>query len=200
MLIVLDGMDCTGKTTLCAMLYDNLKDEIPSLAQMYFPKKTGIVEEFLNGNSNVSPFMFQSACFMQKFRFQNSEEFKSRNWIVDRWEPSGIVYGFSDMDNQDMEFKLNAFENTKHYSFSTLIKPDIGFILTVDPIIGTMRGIHRGKEVERYEDIEKQNVLFHLFESYVKKNPYYNYIDTTEYSLQNVFDEIYSKIKKYISI
>lgn len=200
MLIVLDGMDCTGKTTLSDMLYDGLKHTIPCLKQKAFPEKKGMVFEYLNGNSNVSPLMFQSACFMQKFRFQNSEEFKNNNWIVDRWEPSGIVYGFSDMDTHDMGTKLDAFENTEHYRFASLQKPDVGFILTVDPVIGGFRGAARGGVVEKYEDIDKQNVLFHLFKSYVKKNPHYRCIDTTDRTLYAVYDIMFKEILEHISL
>lgn len=200
MLIVLDGMDCTGKTTLCNMLYSTFSNIIPSLKQKSFPERTGIVAEYLSGSKQITPFMFQSACFIQKFRFQNSAEFKEHNWIIDRWEPSGVVYGFLDSHSSSEEDIVDTFKNNDSYTFTSLKVPDVGCILTVDPFTGEKRNNFRNEPKDVYETNTKQAILFDLFNCYVKNNPAYTYMDTSKVTIEEVYSKLHDMIVNIIKL
>ncbi len=186
MMIVLDGMDCTGKTTICERLYREIDEAGFNVHKKTFPERTEFVNRYLEGASDISPARFQTACLAQKFRFQSSEDFITRIWVVDRWGPSGTVYGYLDRSLKD----LYPFEEFTDSNLAILHPPEIGFILTANPDKVLDRLAERGDKAEVYERRDKIEQLYTLFSDYTRRDKAYILLDTSFFTLDEVYNTV----------
>lgn len=193
MLIALEGQDCTGKTSLAPMIRDFLASNSFIVSTKSFPERTPFIESYLSGGSasGINPQSFQMTCFLQKRDWQKTREAQDRWWVLDRWGPSGTVYGYIDSD-YDVDF--DTFMKDSDPNFRLLEKPVIGFILTVSPEKLFERLHARGDAPSCYESLSKQRVLYDTFSMYAKKDKSYKLIDTTNLTLEEVFEKIKSTL------
>jgi len=199
LLIVLEGQDCTGKTSLAPRIRDFLEGEGFIVKGKSFPEKTPRVLKYLElgQSSGISSRSFQSTCFLQKMDWQRTKESQNQWWVLDRWGPSGTVYGFLD-DNEDVTF--SEFLNYTDPNYRMLEKPAIGFILVCDPKESIKRLHQRGELPSVYETTLRQERLHTLFKTYAMMDSSYMLIDTTDLSLDEVYLNIESVLKKVFSL
>lgn len=189
MLIALEGQDCTGKTTLSTKIKDFLRDKGFIIDCKSFPERTAFVEEYLSKGvaSGIDPQYFQFTCFLQKRNWSTLENVKDKWWVLDRWGPSGTVYGFIDSD-KSMDFSY--FMNTYDPNYRLLEPPIIGFIFLVSPEKLNDRLLSRGDPASCYESLDKQMMIYETFKLYASKDDSYKVIDTTDLCVEEVFDEV----------
>lgn len=198
MFIVVDGMDGAGKSTLIEMLDNYAAKElgVQKRALDHFPKRTSVVAAYLTKGSGITPLEFEMEMFMQKYHYSfTAETFKGSKenlLIVDRWVPSGIVYGiynFVTKLNRDSVSAENFFEKLN----SIMITPDLGFALVCDPKVSARRIDSRGA-IELYETMPALKAVNKLFFEFCKRHPEYEMLETSKSTPQQVFEEIKPKI------
>lgn len=209
LLIVLDGQDCTGKTSLAPRLQKFLEGHSFLVGSKSFPEKTPFIQKYLECgvDSGITPKSFQTTCFLQKMDWQRTKEAQDKWWVLDRWGPSGTVYGFLDEIQEEQFADLTKFSIAFHEyvsfsdpNFRLLEKPAIGFILTCDAKTALERQRIRGGEASVYESVKKQERLGTLFKLYAMRDKSYNLIDTTDLTLEEVYSTIEKTIVKVFSL
>ena len=203
MLIVLDGQDCTGKTTLVPMVCNFLQSNSFIVGEKSFPERTPFINTYLKygKDSCISSHSFQTTCFLQKMNWQRTKESQDNWWVLDRWGPSGTVYGYLDAISSDEETRdFDSFIQFADPNYRLLEKPAIGFILTVNPKVCFERQSIRGNELSCYETESKQITLNNMFKKYAERDKSYHLIDTSNLSLDEVFSIIECTLVKVFSL
>lgn len=181
------------------MIAKFLKDKSFIVGTKSFPEKTPFIRKYLEkGNlSGVTPQSFQATCFLQKMDWQKTRECQDQWWVLDRWGPSGTIYGYLD-DTYETNFK--DFMNYSDPNYRLLEKPAVGYLLVGKPDKILARLCQRGESASCYESKEKQARLYDMFRMYAEKDPSYKLIDTTNLTLTEVFDIISVDLVKTFSL
>lgn len=204
MFVVIDGMDGAGKSTLIEMVdsYAAKELNIQKRALDHFPKRTPVVASYLSNGTGVTPLEFEMEMFMQKYHYTYTVDAfqgcKENLLIVDRWIPSGVVYGmynFMSKLNRDRVGSENFFEKLN----SIITVPDLGFLLVCSPETSARRISSRNK-IELYETSPALKTVHSLFFEFSKRHPEYKLIDTTSRTPQQVFDEIQPTLQELFSL
>ena len=155
MFIVLEGPDCSGKTTQAALLVKRLRGSAADILHLAFPTKSpaGVAARKLlqldklfceSVDSGLPKVLLQSAMVADRYGTVGQiEDCLRRDGIVvaDRWNESAFVYGGE--DGIDLDW-LHAVQHA-------MPKPDLRILLDVD-VDTIMSRLHtRGKPTERYE-------------------------------------------------
>ena len=218
-LIVISGIDGSGKQTQLNLLYDKLKKDGYKVMTVDFPqygkKSAGLVEEYLNGKygspDNVGPY--GASIFYAVDRYDAS--FEMKKWL----SSGGIILSnryvsgnkghqggkISDLKERDKFFKwLDNLE----YNIFGIPKEDINIFLKVDPKISQSLIDKKAKRqyTDKKRDIHEQNIN-HLQKSlesyeYIAKRDGWLIIDCVKENKilpKNIIhDMIYKEVKKYI--
>ena len=128
LLIVLEGIDQCGKTTVSKLLKNKLeKLNLKTIIQTFPDKSTligNIINSYLQGNTKLSPqesHLLYSLNRHEKKNFMEEKLYNNYNIICDRYIFSGIAYSLA--NGLDYTFCLN----TEQY----LIKPDLIFYFDI---------------------------------------------------------------------
>ncbi len=142
-LIVIDGVDGSGKATQTKLLQENLKKKKFSVKTIRFPqygqKSSGIVEEYLSGKygsaKEITPY--QASIFYACDRFDAS--FRIRDWlkegcvvICDRYVSANMGHQAGKIDDINERDKFLDWLFDLEYSIFKIPKPDINLFLYVD--------------------------------------------------------------------
>jgi dTMP kinase len=159
-LIVLEGIDGSGKATQAKILLDRLKKEGSAVVSADFPqygrKSAGLIEEYLSGKyglpEEVTPY--QASVFYACDRYDAS--FKIREWleegkivIADRYLGSNIGHQGGKIKNKQQRKKFIKWLYDLEYGVFKIPKPDISFILKTDPFLGQEMSRKAGKKKDR---------------------------------------------------
>lgn len=155
-LIVIEGIDRSGKTTLCKYLVARLHQKGVDAEACYFPSRTSPyskdIEAYLHGDTEASPeeavrlFAMDRAYWLARM----SEDLaRGITLVVDRFTYSGIAYGMA--NGLDKE-RCNQIE-TECIGNQTPLHPDIVILLDMDPKDAAKRNRY-GQQ--RYETVEFQ--------------------------------------------
>lgn len=133
LLIVLEGIDQCGKTTVSKLLKNKLLSlNLKTIIQTFPDKSTligNVINSYLQGNTKLSPqesHLLYSLNRHEKKNFMEEKLYNNYNIICDRYIFSGIAYSLA--NGLDYNFCLN----TEQY----LIKPDLIFYFDI-PITET---------------------------------------------------------------
>lgn len=128
LLIVLEGIDQCGKTTISKLLKNKLEElNLKTIIQTFPDKSTligNVINSYLQGNTKLSPqesHLLYSLNRHEKKSFMEEKLYNNYNIICDRYIFSGIAYSLA--NDLDYNFCLN----TEQY----LIKPDLIFYFDI---------------------------------------------------------------------
>lgn len=128
LLIVLEGIDQCGKTTISKLLKNKLLSlNLKTIIQTFPDKSTligNVINSYLQGNTKLSPqesHLLYSINRHEKKNFMEKKLYNNYNIICDRYIFSGIAYSLA--NGLDYNFCLN----TEQY----LIKPDLTFYFDI---------------------------------------------------------------------
>lgn len=128
LLIVLEGIDQCGKTTISKLLKNKLLSlNLKTIIQTFPDKSTligNVINSYLQGNTKLSPqesHLLYSFNRHEKKSFMEEKLYNNYNIICDRYIFSGIAYSLA--NGLDYTFCLN----TEQY----LIKPDLIFYFDI---------------------------------------------------------------------
>lgn len=128
LLIVLEGIDQCGKTTISKLLKNKLEElNLKTIIQTFPDKSTligNVINSYLQGNTKLSPqesHLLYSINRHEKKNFMEEKLYNNYNIICDRYIFSGIAYSLA--NGLDYNFCLN----TEQY----LIKPDLTFYFDI---------------------------------------------------------------------
>ena len=128
LLIVLEGIDQCGKTTVSKLLKNKLEElNLKTIIQTFPDKSTligNVINSYLQGNTKLSPqesHLLYSLNRHEKKNFMEEKLYNNYNIICDRYIFSGIAYSLA--NGLDYNFCLN----TEQY----LIKPDLTFYFDI---------------------------------------------------------------------
>ena len=128
LLIVLEGIDQCGKTTVSKLLKNKLEElNLKTIIQTFPDKSTligNVINSYLQGNTKLSPqesHLLYSLNRHEKKNFMEEKLYNGYNIICDRYIFSGIAYSLA--NGLDYNFCLN----TEQY----LIKPDLIFYFDI---------------------------------------------------------------------
>ena len=128
LLIVLEGIDQCGKTTISRLLKNKLEElNLKTIIQTFPDKSTligNVINSYLQGNTKLSPqesHLLYSLNRHEKKNFMEEKLYNNYNIICDRYIFSGIAYSLA--NGLDYTFCLN----TEQY----LIKPDLTFYFDI---------------------------------------------------------------------
>ena len=128
LLIVLEGIDQCGKTTISKLLKNKLEElNLKTIIQTFPDKSTligNVINSYLQGNTKLSPqesHLLYSLNRHEKKSFMEEKLYNNYNIICDRYIFSGIAYSLA--NGLDYTF----CSNTEQY----LIKPDLIFYFDI---------------------------------------------------------------------
>ena len=128
LLIVLEGIDQCGKTTVSKLLKNKLLSlNLKTIIQTFPDKSTligNVINSYLQGNTKLSPqesHLLYSLNRHEKKNFMEEKLYNNYNIICDRYIFSGIAYSLA--NGLDYDFS----SNTEQY----LIKPDLIFYFDI---------------------------------------------------------------------
>lgn len=128
LLIVLEGIDQCGKTTISKLLKNKLEElNLKTIIQTFPDKSTligNVINSYLQGNTKLSPqesHLLYSLNRHEKKSFMEEKLYNNYNIICDRYIFSGIAYSLA--NGLDYDFS----SNTEQY----LIKPDLTFYFDI---------------------------------------------------------------------
>ncbi|QLG74643.1 hypothetical protein HG535_0G05260 [Zygotorulaspora mrakii] len=201
-LILIEGLDRTGKTTQCTILVQRLK---PNAELRKFPDRTTqigkLIDEYLTEEKSQLPDQAIHLLFSAN-RWEVAEKIKEslskgEHVVMDRYVYSGIAYSAAkETKNMNLEWCLQPDKG--------LLKPDLTIFLTNED--------HRDLEVrdgfgsERYEKSDFQmKVKEKFFETFEYLNSYTHdikddlkVIDVTNKSIEEVSQRIWDVAKNII--
>ncbi|CAH0564278.1 unnamed protein product [Brassicogethes aeneus] len=191
-LIVVEGVDRSGKSTQCKKLVETLKEKGLNVKGFNFPDRTTaigkVIDEYLKESTSLSDEVIH--LLFTANRWEKMHEIKKSltegtTWIIDRYTYSGIVFS-SIKKNMSLEWcKMPE---------SGLPKPDLTFLLMVDDEALSQRP---GFGNERYEKSEIQKKVKEMFSDMCTKEDTWKLVDANK-PIKDVHDSMLQDILKVI--
>lgn len=202
MLIVIDGLDGSGKNTQAEMLYnffkENITDKVIKISFPDYDYHTGkVVREMLTGKFNIGvnewPFdksikksLFYSfdrmvAMYRKMPEYDNktlAELYYKEGYVIicDRYTTSNFIHMGVDIQRFDLVSFINQLEELE-YSTMGIIRPDMVITLSLKPEISMKLIDKRGNEKDDHENLN------HLKKAYDTMNYILKYIKTYWYNI-----------------
>jgi dTMP kinase len=207
MLIVVEGLDASGKTTQTNLLVESYRKLGKKVYTLDFPRYSKnvfgkILKQFLqnqfgdsvNLNPELSALLFAGDRFESKELLDKWLSEKDSVVILNRYVPSNIAYNMAKSDNPE---QIEKFIISLEYELLQLPKPDIVIVLGSSSAITKAR---LGNQTDAYESdnvfLDKvANVYLKLSEKYA--NWMLFPIEKDE-SKDSVHQRIFKQIKQYI--
>lgn len=187
MLVIFEGLDNCGKTTLVQMIKDYyLKIGIPAEISKEFETNIGKELKTMAKEGTLDPilkaYLFAADRHIRMKNITN-EDLQERVMLFDRYVPSALAYRMTEGIDKNWITNIN----------SVFPKADIGFFIDITPEESVKRNIdtkfnikaspeHLAKVREAYLSIINENNLI--------------YIDGMQ-PIQNIFDEVINNIEEY---
>lgn len=147
-LIVIEGVDASGKATQTKLLYEYLKEKYKKVEKIEFPdyesESSSLVKMYLNGefgkNANdVSPYIASTFFAADRYASYKTKWEKLYNddyiIIADRYVTANMIHQASKFDNKEEKEKFLNWLCDFEYNLYKLPEPDIKLFLNVPPHI-----------------------------------------------------------------
>lgn len=198
-LIVLEGLDGSGKTTQSQLIAEKL-NSLGHKAEYTKEPTNGpiglLIKQILWGDIKLSPRAMQYLYVADRADHSEliEEYLKKGIYVVaDRYFWSSVAYGSFDMEKID-DYFLTAQSILSYYH--RFLLPDVTFYLDIDPKKGFERVGGTGKKKEWYKDPEKMAKIKKGYEFLLKKFPEEFTIIDANKSIEQVTNQLMEKIKK----
>lgn len=148
-IVVIEGLDKSGKTTQCRLLYNFYSNNYPGqISLLNFPDYTTRIgkeiELFLHGKVNYANEVKHILLSANRWEKKSEiEQLRGKNklLIINRYYQSNLAYGVANDMNFDWLFNLDK----------GLPKEDIVIVLDIDPSISYKRSIDNNFVMDEFE-------------------------------------------------
>lgn len=211
-LIVLEGIDGSGKATQTLLLSQKLEKDGYSVKFINFPqygqKSAGMIENYLKEQKygpsrNITSY--QAAIFYAIDRFdakgQLYEWLESGNIILcDRYVGSNLAHQGCKIKNNNEREEFFAWVENLEYNIFGIPRPDVNIILKIDPEKGQelARKDSNGKDLHE-DDLDHLKSAAQIYSELVENKPDFISTDCMQDSKLLSLDEISKKIYKQVS-
>lgn len=178
MLIVIEGVDCSGKETQAARLFERLRAEGKDVERISFPdyesEASGPVKMYLRGDFGKSAYDVNPYAASVLFAADRFASYKTK-WreklsgivIADRYVTSNMVHQAAKISDIEEKRKYIAWLYDLEYEKLELPKPDLVLFLDMPPEISARLNSERKNKItgENKKDIHEEDLKY-LRESY----------------------------------
>lgn len=221
-LIVIDGVDSSGKQTHTEMLAERLAKDGFDVKRLSFPDyespSSSLVKMYLSGQFGDKPedvnayaaSSFFAADRFASYRTKWKSDYSDENKIIiaDRYVSSNMIHQASKLEGEEEKNKFLDWLSELEYGIYNIPKPDIIFFLDM-PVECAQRLMRERKNKfsgEEQKDIHESNGEY-LIKSYnnachIAKTLGWHRIDCTNAGeirkIQEINDELYRKVRGII--
>ncbi len=191
MFILFEGIDGSGKTTQAKLLKKYFDSKGKKTILYSFPSNNWIGKKIRAKalHTNLNPLL-DSLLFLTDMFYESETKLKSivskYDYVIcDRYFPSFMAY----QSAQGVD--INGFE----FIIKEFVKPDLTFIITVDPSVALSRVDSRGETKTKYE---KEEFLLKVQNNYlIMKDKFYSKVVLLDGSLSidKIFDSILREVE-----
>ena len=173
-IIVIEGLDGSGKATQAKILADKLKSRGLKVKKLEFPDysnpSSSLVQMYLNGNFGDKPEdvnAYAASAFYAVDRVASYLQFWKKDHdegtviLSDRYATSNIIYQMAKVDENDRDSFID-WQSDFEYSKLGIPKPDKVIYLDVDPDISQKLMEKRYGGDKSKMDLHERNVKFLL--------------------------------------
>lgn len=219
MLIVIEGLDASGKETQTNLLYKNLKTVHDNVRKVSFPDyksdSSALVKMYLNGDfgksaDDVSPYI--ASTFFAADRYASFKKDWEKDYrdgciiLADRYVTANMLHQASKLEKpEEKEVFLNWLADFE-YRLYGLPQPDLAFFLNVPPGVSRKLMESRSNKFTKQEEkdihekdshyLEKtyQNALF-----VIQRYPFIEINCVTEDNQMRTIEEIQQEILTHVN-
>ena len=220
-IIVIEGVDSSGKATQSHLLAQKLSEDKKKVISVEFPNyksdSSSVVKMYLGGDfgtdpNSVSPYAASTFFAVDRFASVNGEwkeYFGDNNIIIaDRYTTSNMVHQASKINDEDEKSKFLDWLYDFEYNVLSLPKPDLVIFLDMPVENARQLMAERANKIDNssVKDIHERNEN-HLQKSYdnacfVAEKYAWKRIKCTEdgkvRSIEDISNEIYDVVKKIL--
>lgn len=173
-LIVIEGLDGSGKATQTKALYERLLKNGADAVKLSFPDynnpSSSLVKMYLDGTlgsnaSDVNAYAASSFYAVDRvasyLQFWKNDYDSGKTILADRYTTSNIIYQMSKIEKEQWSDYINWVEDYE-YNKLCIPKPDLVIYLDVAPEISQRLMSKRYNGDESKKDIHEKNVQFLL--------------------------------------
>lgn len=145
-LIVIEGVDASGKATQTKLLYEYLKERFPKTEKIEFPdyesSSSSLVRMYLSGEfgknaEDVSPYIASTFFAADRFASYKTKWEKLYNdgyiIVADRYVTANMIHQASKFDNMEEKEKFLSWLTDFEYNLYNLPEPTLKIFLNVPP-------------------------------------------------------------------
>ncbi len=192
MFILFEGIDGSGKTTQAKMLKKYLDSKGKKTVLCSFPSNNWIGKKIKDKtlHTNLNPIL-DSLLFLTDMLYESETNLKylisKYDYVIcDRYFPSFMVYQSAQgVDVRKFDYVVNE-----------LVKPDLTFVIKVEPSAALSRVNKRGESKTKYE---KEEFLSKVQNNYLTmKDRFYSkvvFLDGAK-SIDEIFDSVVKEVEK----
>ena len=192
--IVFEGIDGSGKTTICKMLEEFLRSEGFNVFFTSEPTH-GEYGKIIREKLRLGMDPIEAVLLFALDRYYHVKEIRrllEKGYIVicDRYYYSSLAYQGALLGENFLEYIESV-----HRPF--ILDPDVTFLLDVDPRTGLSRVKNMRDIVEIYEEVKLQEKIRELYLKIAQKHDFI--VINAEKSVENVFSEVLKHVKKMLN-
>ena len=215
-LIVLEGIDGSGKATQAALLESKLKEIGRRVMRISFPdyesQSSALVKMYLAGDfgnnpNDVNPYaasLFYAVDRFASFRMKWKDFYENGGIVIaDRYVTSNMVHQMTKYDDKAERDAFLSWLSETEYGHLGLPRPDMVFLLDV-PLFVSEKLVKARHESGGSMDIHEQHAKYlrHCYEAYQELAERFSWIEIhcTENHIMRAPEDIHLEMMKYISI
>ena len=216
-LIVIEGVDASGKQTQTALLYEYVKSLTDRAIKIEFPDyespSSAVIKMYLNGDfgkdaNSVNPFAASTFFAVDRFASFKTKWEKLYNdgyiIIADRYVTANMLYQASKIEGREAKLEFIEWIKDLEYGKFALPRPDLSIFLDVKPeisfeLMNKRKNKYTGKdELDIHEN--NRDFLIKTYENakFVAEACGFTVIDCVKDGALKTIEEIHADIKSKI--